>query len=217
MKTEQSNQTNLPPNNTTGNRFVGQIYKDDTSGHPRSGEAGWDRLYIFAETEDRLSELINKFRCEFWEVWIRDNTGKISAVMYQPQGVTEPWSDSHDEMLTRVRNDEPNAEVSGPVEDTLRLQEAAKFLGGNINVSRSLEFEPYYGTPLPWGARGVLGDKYWARDNGKWHSDPDNSGPAEEDVKACQVTEDHLVRALLSQEARDILMKGLARANRTAA
>lgn len=67
------------------------IYKDH--GHPWTFEKGWDLLHIKEDTEDKLTEQITKLEKEFWKVWIRDNMGRIKAVMYKPSDATSDWKD----------------------------------------------------------------------------------------------------------------------------
>ena len=55
-------------------------------GHPWTEEKGWDGLEARAKTEEQLTEFIAEGKKNFWDVWIRDNTGKISAFLYQPTG-----------------------------------------------------------------------------------------------------------------------------------
>lgn len=74
-----------------------------------------------------------------------------------------------------------------------------------FGVARPLVFEPHIGTPMPWGATGVFGDKYWAADSGKWESDPENSGPDPDDVARHQAHEDRRLLEALSVESRTLL------------
>lgn len=96
--------------------LVGQVYLDQKAGHPWSQEDGWDLLYIFAQTEEHLDRMIECYEQKFWRVWVRDNTGRVLAVMYQPREATGPWTDSYGEMLKRCRGMLPNAqsEPHGP-------------------------------------------------------------------------------------------------------
>jgi hypothetical protein len=121
---------NTPTNDNTGecsvDHIVEQVYFAREAGHPWSQEKNWDQLYLRAETEERLDQMIEHYRRKFWDVWIRDNTGKISAVLYQPRGATGPWSDSYEESLIRVRSVLPN------VSDRRCSPEASATTKGNI-------------------------------------------------------------------------------------
>lgn len=67
-------------------------------------------------------------------------------------------------------------------------------------IAKKLKFEPYQ-NDFPWCAIGVLGHRYWARDNGLWDSDPNNSDAHADDVVSSQRTEDKRVLDCLSPEA----------------
>ena len=90
-------------------RLVGRVHLDRETGHPWSQEDGWDQLYVFAQTDEQLDLVIEHYKRKFWDVWIRDNKGKVSAVVYRPRGATGPWADSYDEMLKRCRGMLTNA------------------------------------------------------------------------------------------------------------
>jgi len=62
-------------------------------GHPWTGESGWDLLELKADTEEELTECIVRAERKFWHVWIRDNTGQKTAVLYKPAGANKPWQD----------------------------------------------------------------------------------------------------------------------------
>jgi hypothetical protein len=74
-------------------------------------------------------------------------------------------------------------------------------------ISKQLEWEPYRGAVKPWGAVGAFGDHYWADDNGKWESDPDNSGPIPQDAEEAQAQEDQQLLERLSPEAVEALRR----------
>lgn len=67
-------------------------------------------------------------------------------------------------------------------------------------VARTLKWEPHSGGK--WGARSITGTNYWARDSGLWRSDPDNSGPDENEAREAQKQEDAIVWDCLSEEAK---------------
>jgi hypothetical protein len=63
-------------------------------GHPWTRVPGWDVLELQATTEEGLTAFIKRYEEEeFWKVWIRDNTGKIGAVLYKPSNASAPWED----------------------------------------------------------------------------------------------------------------------------
>jgi hypothetical protein len=70
-----------------------KIVITNNHGHPWTGEAGWDLMEIEAESEERLSVIIEQARSEFWHIWIRGNTGEIKAILYKPGGASEEWVD----------------------------------------------------------------------------------------------------------------------------
>jgi hypothetical protein len=73
-------------------------------------------------------------------------------------------------------------------------------------IAKKLEWEPYgSGTPKAWGASGLFGDRYWADDNGLWHSNPDQSGPDPRQAKEAQAQEDSKLLESLSPEAQQAL------------
>lgn len=61
------------------------------SGHPWTGQKGWDLLEAKADTELELDKLIKAAEHKFWNTWIRDNTGQIMVVMYKPSGALRKW------------------------------------------------------------------------------------------------------------------------------
>jgi hypothetical protein len=62
-------------------------------GHPWTQEAGWDLLELREDTEEQLTKRIADYEKEFWQVWIRDNTGRCGAVLYKPSDAAGPWED----------------------------------------------------------------------------------------------------------------------------
>ena len=65
--------------------------------HPWSGEPGFDRLDIFAESEEYLGRLVKAGERKFWRLWTRD-TKKLKATMYKPCDASAEWTD-HNSML----------------------------------------------------------------------------------------------------------------------
>jgi len=59
-------------------------------GHPWDGTAGWDHLEVTATTEAELTAFIEDAKTKFWKVWIRDNTGQKTALLFRPQGAKSP-------------------------------------------------------------------------------------------------------------------------------
>lgn len=72
-------------------------------------------------------------------------------------------------------------------------------------IAKQLNWEPHGGTQKPWGAVGAFGDRYWADDNGLWHTDPANSGPNGVQAEAAQARVDARLIAVLSDQARQAL------------
>lgn len=58
--------------------------------HPWSGEPGWDRMVIQAETNARVPELIAAGQRKHWRLFFC--SGK-EVLMYKPAGATDDWSD----------------------------------------------------------------------------------------------------------------------------
>jgi len=61
--------------------------------HPWTREFGWETLDIYAHTEAELTRLIQIAEKHFFQVWIRDNVGQVSAHLYRPAGAKAPWND----------------------------------------------------------------------------------------------------------------------------
>lgn len=67
-------------------------------GHPWTRQEGWDLLEIKEDTEEKLDAQIAIWKKEMWKIWIRDDTGRMVAVMYKPHGVVSmDWKDPIDE------------------------------------------------------------------------------------------------------------------------
>lgn len=62
-------------------------------GHPWTRQNGWDLLEATADTESELDKLILEAENKYWNIWIRDNTGQVSVVMYKPSGASKRWDD----------------------------------------------------------------------------------------------------------------------------
>ena len=63
------------------------------AGHPWGQRPGWDIVEVKAPTEAALSQFIARAAQKLWQVWIRDNVGQASAVLYKPADATSTWSD----------------------------------------------------------------------------------------------------------------------------
>ncbi|MBD2745901.1 hypothetical protein IC232_04230 [Microvirga sp. BT688] len=63
------------------------------AGHPWDQRSGWDLIEVKAATEAALARFIARATDKFWSVWIQDNTGTASAVLYKPSNATGAWSD----------------------------------------------------------------------------------------------------------------------------
>lgn len=66
---------------------------DRGAGHPWDGREGWDMLDVKADSEEYLTTFINNAAKKYWKVWIRDNCGGISAILFKPSGATRDWVD----------------------------------------------------------------------------------------------------------------------------
>ncbi|MPR11944.1 hypothetical protein [Microvirga tunisiensis] len=62
------------------------------AGHPWDQRPGWDLMEVKAATESALTQFIARAAAKFWEVWIRDNTGQVKAVLYKPSQATGAWA-----------------------------------------------------------------------------------------------------------------------------
>lgn len=64
------------------------------AGHPWDGRPGWDLMEVKATTEAALTRFIVQAAEKFWNVWIQDNTGQASAVLYKPSSAAALWSEA---------------------------------------------------------------------------------------------------------------------------
>ena len=64
------------------------------AGHPWDRRPGWDLMEVKATTEASLGHFIVRAAEKFWNVWIQDNTGQASAVLYKPSSATAAWSEA---------------------------------------------------------------------------------------------------------------------------
>jgi hypothetical protein len=62
-------------------------------GHPWDGREGWSGMDVKADSEAELSRFIAAAERKFWGVWIRDNTGRMTAYLYKPTGASQAWAD----------------------------------------------------------------------------------------------------------------------------
>lgn len=69
-----------------------QVHVTRDFGHPWTREKGWDLMEVKADTEADMDKMIAKAESKFWNTWIRDNTGNISAVLYKPAGIMRKWT-----------------------------------------------------------------------------------------------------------------------------
>jgi hypothetical protein len=63
------------------------------AGHPWDRRPGWDLMEVKATTRGTLARFIARAAEKFWCVWIQDDTGQASAVLYKPSNATASWSD----------------------------------------------------------------------------------------------------------------------------
>ena len=66
------------------------------AGHPWDGRTGFDSLFVEADTQGELDQLVCAAEQKFWQPWLigtNDVTGRPGGVMYKPSGADRPWSD----------------------------------------------------------------------------------------------------------------------------
>jgi len=77
------------------------------AGHPWSGRAGFDLLYVTAGTAEELQHIARNAERKFWHAWILgEKDGVPAGVLYKPSGIRADWVDEPD----RPR---PGGELSG--------------------------------------------------------------------------------------------------------
>lgn len=63
------------------------------TGHPFTGERGWDMLEAKADSDAELDRYIAAAARKFWKVWIRSSNGERVVALYKPAGRTSDWVD----------------------------------------------------------------------------------------------------------------------------
>lgn len=65
-------------------------------GHPGDGRKGFDLLFVETNNISDINSIIEKAKLKFWHNWIVgvcEKTKNPCAVMYQPSGIQQEWSD----------------------------------------------------------------------------------------------------------------------------
>lgn len=66
------------------------------AGHPWDGRSGFDLLFVDADTQIELDQLVLAANKKHWHDWLigqDEATGKPGGVMYKPSGLSRPWRD----------------------------------------------------------------------------------------------------------------------------